>query len=240
MALICHWSPLVFFPETQLELRLAKKDGAIEALESQVHLMRSGASTAFSSEAAPDDSLVPATPTQVSDESGETAGPDDGPGSHSPAISLSRISRVPSWDTEASPPAAADVGADADAAGVDGRWNIPFDASFDDELVPRSPPGSSAAFAPGSSAFVPIGGLGLAPRLGEGRRRSAGTASPLRRPAPRGCGTASPLAPRAVRPAHKGAARRSFGAAARDKENVSPRRSSAGTVIDVGAYRVVR
>lgn len=187
----------------QLELSLTKKDellasqdDRIETLKSEVNLMKNRAS-AFCATAT-DELLAPTTPNQVSDESGEAEL--EGHGSWS--RSLSHISKAPSSGEESIAEPAAN-----------GRWNIPFDDSFE-ELVAKSP--SEKATGMG---FVPVGE--------RSRQSSTGV---LTKPVPR-CFGASSFIPRA-------SAKSALQEATNDKENMSPMRSE--TAVNVGTYRNIR
>lgn len=87
---------------------------------------------------------VTSTPNQVSDDSHDTEEQ-----SSLLSNSLSHISRIhSSSDNEDSPTER--------AATTNGRWNIPFDSSFDDDLVPKSPSGGHET-ALREVGFTPIG-----------------------------------------------------------------------------------
>lgn len=205
----------------ELELRLAGRDALlatkedrIDALESEVHLMQKRTSVfrarAAEEVAAPWPSAgarqppaaAAATPAPVSDDSGE--GELESRGSLS--LSLSHITQVPSSDEESTP--------------RDGRWNIPFDSSFD-ELVAKLP---SKAGQPAAvqSVFVPIREAGR-------RRCPEVTTTPLK-PVPR--------SGRATTPALRALARDLANEARKDKENVSPK--ARRSPVDIGAYRGIR
>lgn len=134
--------------------QLALKDEKIVSLESQVASMKGGGSVfrARTADEASTPKLLPtakltsvtSTPNQVSDDSHDTEEQ-----SSLLSNSLSHISRIhSSSDNEDSPTER--------AAATNGRWNIPFDSSFDDDLVPKSPSGGHET-ALREIGFTPIG-----------------------------------------------------------------------------------
>lgn len=216
----------------QLELANAKKDAAlaakderIDSLEQEVSAVKSTAAPVFRAKAA-DEATTPrilpdrehcapsSTPNQVSDDSNQVSdesGVVDGSlslsqsdvGSLSLSQTLSNISPTDSSDNYVEQQATSD-----------GRWNIPFDGSFEEELVAAKSPvklGHENAL----KEIKEIGGF--IPISREGRLSLGGAVSPVR-----------PVASRASFPSTRAMGRSVLkDDTLKDKENISPLRRSS-------------
>ena len=211
----------------QLEINLAKKDELLKVKDYQIESLhaevsgKKGSNTAaqvFRGRVA-DGAVTPrnnleSNQTLVSDDSGEVeASIDEESLSLSLSLShdlshISKISKVGSSSEENSP-------SDQEAS-RDGRWNIPFDGTEFEELVAKAPPGKSARNALRDIGFVPIK---------EGRPVRLSTSEPVTpvRPIPRIGIVSSPFAA-----ARRGDVLKDL---MKDKENVSPKRSSISPTI---------
>lgn len=185
----------------QLELSLAKKDELLAAKDKRIESLEA-VSAPLRNERKPG---TPSTPNQVSDESGEIDPESDGSLSHN----LSHISRANSSDEDLAIDYEVEpLDQTIDYEVSDGRWNIPFDASFEG-LTASSPVGKRGikSALKESTGFVPICDM-------EGRvRHSSGTEVALLRPVARRSHGASPFASRKV----------ILRGSLSDKENISPK-----------------
>ena len=207
----------------QLEINLAKKDELLKVKDYQIESLHAEVSGKKGSNTAArvfrarvvDGAVTPRNnlelnQTLVSDDSGEVEASIN---EESLSLSLShdlshisKISKVGSSSEENSP---------SDQEARDGRWNIPFDGTEFEELVAKAPPGKSARNALRDVGFVPIK---------EGRPVRRSTSEPVTpvRPIPRSGIVSSPFAD-----ARRGVLKDLM----KDKENVSPKRSSISPTI---------